>query len=123
MVYNRSCSVAGCFNKIKLHRFPKDLERRRKVIFLTGNKNLMNMNIRHVYKNARICENHFEGKFITRNGRLVMTALPTLNLPGKKLNISYTLKRIIPIFYDITIYLKNADLCWLNYRFFFYFIL
>lgn len=71
-------------DNITLHMFPnpkKYAERFKKWLFSIGG-NLLVLDTDYVYKNARVCQQHFEAKYQARNARLTVDAVPTILLRG-----------------------------------------
>lgn len=78
------CAVSGCFDKTSpKHLFPHPNKER--ILFdtwvnQTGNNALCILDPMVVYKNYRVCHQHFTVEDITRNMYRKKTAVPSLHL-------------------------------------------
>ncbi|XP_074033822.1 uncharacterized protein [Leptinotarsa decemlineata] len=87
MVYHNKCCVPHCKSiSSTRHALPnpdKDINRFKKWILVINNLELMEMDPKEVYGSRRLCDSHFEAKYISAwTRKLFGNAVPTLNLPG-----------------------------------------
>lgn len=67
-----------------LHRFPNpesDRERFNTWLYAIGSE-IMGLENDHIFKYRRVCRTHFEDKYLCRNNKISIIAVPTLNMPG-----------------------------------------
>lgn len=82
------CVVIGCDStydeKLTIrHRFPKDEELCNIWVKRSGNNNLLNKSVGHIFKSYVMCDKHFE--YNCRNPgfkKLIVGSIPTINLPS-----------------------------------------
>ncbi|XP_017881058.1 uncharacterized protein LOC108625503, partial [Ceratina calcarata] len=80
-----NCCVPGCDDrKSTRHRFPnpiKDENRFKQWLQLVGNEKILNMDPARVFRNYRVCHEHFTPEDKSSNSFLKRTTIPSRNLP------------------------------------------
>lgn len=109
---SNSCVVIGCDTKysdktVLRHRFPKDKNTFDVWVKRSGNNKLLNKPIDIVYKSFIMCDKHFEETCRSPGSKkLITNSLPTLNLPGKYIILS---------FYNMLKFSIFCNICFLLY--------
>ncbi|CAH2076153.1 unnamed protein product, partial [Iphiclides podalirius] len=85
---NTKCCVAGCENNSgsseTLHKFPNPKKNNalfNSWVYSVGG-NILGLENDHIFKYRRVCHKHFEDKYLCRNNRISIIAIPTLHMPG-----------------------------------------
>ncbi|XP_026669773.1 uncharacterized protein LOC113464407 [Ceratina calcarata] len=87
MVYH-SCCVPGCYDQTSTrHRFPNPTKaeiRFKEWVRLVGNEKLLQIDPGKIFRNYRVCHEHFRPEDKSTNNFLKKTTLPSRNLPHIK---------------------------------------
>ncbi|XP_026733348.1 uncharacterized protein LOC113497804 isoform X2 [Trichoplusia ni] len=88
MSSDKHCCVPGCKEsggmRPVLHRFPNpesDRESFNTWLYAIGS-DILGLENKHIFKYRRVCRSHFEDKYLCRNNKISIIAVPTLNMPA-----------------------------------------